>query len=60
MELLIMSGVLALALLAGFALYFVLRQRRAGTVKAVVAPRTGLGRAANEADEEVGTETGAT
>lgn len=59
MELLLIGGLLALALLAGLAVYLFLQHRRSGTVKAVAAPRSGLGAAAAEpaAQEESGTET---
>lgn len=60
MELLIVIGLLALVGLLALAGYFVLDHRRAGTVKAVLAPRRSLSRAAQESEEDAGTDAAAT
>jgi hypothetical protein len=41
MEILIVGGVIAVILLVALAAFYLLQQRRAGTVKAVVGPRAG-------------------
>lgn len=56
MELLLIGGLLALAVLGALAAYLFLQHRRSGTVKAVAAPRSSLSAAGTEpeAREEPG------
>ena len=58
MELLLIGGLLALAVLGAIAGSLFLQHRRSGTVKAVAAPRSSLSAAAVEAEarDEAGTE----
>lgn len=60
MELLIVTGFLALGGLIALGAYVMLDHRRQGTVKAVVAPRRSLSRAAREAEEDDGSDAAAT
>jgi hypothetical protein len=59
-ELLIVIGIVALVGLVALGAYVVLDHRRSGTVKAVLAPRRSLSRAAREAEEDAGTDATAT
>ncbi len=60
MEILILGGILAVVLLIAIVGYFLLQQRRSGTIKAVIAPRQSATRTSDEAEDGSGTDRGAT
>jgi hypothetical protein len=56
MELLLLLGLVAVAILVAVGIFFFLQQRRAGTVRAVLRPRRGNAKAADHADRSSGSE----
>lgn len=56
MELLLLLGVVAVAILVAVGVYLFLQQRRAGTVRAILRPRRGNVDADDRADQSTGSE----